>query len=93
MVVMAIVFQPKEPIAMITITVSKSFLIKNRKGDLVTIPAKYKLRGITRCATQENAEGERIECLTMIAEPDDDRIEEKTEIRNIPWSCVRLVDE
>lgn len=73
---------------MITITVQKGFLIKNRKGELVKIPPKYKLRGVTQCVTKEH-----IEYLNIIAEPDDDKIEEMTEIRNIPWSCVRLVDE
>lgn len=73
---------------MVILTVQIPFQITNRAGDRVLIPKKYKLKGLTRCITEDN-----VEYLTILAEADSDKIEETTEIRKIPWRYVSLVDE
>lgn len=66
-----------------TLIVSKPFMIKNRAGNIIYLPRKYKLV----CEAQSYT-NKKIESCDIVAEADGDRIEEKTIINNVPWSYV-----
>lgn len=68
--------------------ITKPFKIKNRKGNLITLPTKYRLTGKARCYTQQ-----LIEVMDVLCEPDEELIEEQTLIQSVPCSFVRFTDD
>ena len=51
--------------------IAKSFKIKNRKGNLVTLPAHYKLTGKANCYTKQ-----LVEVMDVLCDADEELIEE-----------------
>ena len=68
--------------------IAKSFKIKNRKGNLVTLPAHYKLTGKANCYTKQ-----LVEVMDVLCEADEELIEEQTLIQNVPCSFLSFTDD
>ena len=68
--------------------IAKSFKIKNRQGNLITLPAHYKLTGKARCYTQQ-----LVEVMDVLCDADEELIEEQTLIQNVPCSFVSFTDD
>jgi hypothetical protein len=51
--------------------IAKSFKIKNRQGNLVTLPAHYKLTGKANCYTKQ-----LVEVMDVLCDADEELIEE-----------------
>lgn len=68
--------------------IAKSFKIKNRQGNLVILPANYKLTGKANCYTKQ-----LVEVMDVLCDADEELIEEQTLIQNVPCSFVSFTDD
>jgi|GEM_PF-2191445 len=68
--------------------VDKPFRIKNRQGQLITLPVKYVLHGQARSYHKA-----AVEVMDVVAEADADKIEETTIIQEVPCSFISFLDE
>jgi hypothetical protein len=70
------------------LAVRKQFRIKNRQGNLITLPVEYVIQGHARSYTKA-----LVELMDIVVEADADKIEETTIIKEVPCSFVNFLDE